>query len=282
MDVYFATSMRAEEDFYAINRFTKEIFKTSEIDWIDKVSFFDPTQSYHDDRIAKGIVEGLMLRRAAATVFLAQETDTLGKASELASTLAQGKLVIAYVSRIDDVAEAAQQIRLDLEATVNDIPDLEDVEGALSSRLNDQMLKNFPEEYVESPFIGGISAGAEFDEAIQLFAEWLADHYDSRARTYQHKHPLGVQVDISSGVPNGILVVRSAETCRELLAEALLHQLEFRIEAREGPADEPRADLEAPLDLDRLLREERSASVHRVVVGDSLISNAYWNWYGSD
>jgi hypothetical protein len=50
-----------------------------------------PTQAYCSDRIDKGIAEALMLKRAQCTIYLAQESDTLGKDSELASTLAQGK-----------------------------------------------------------------------------------------------------------------------------------------------------------------------------------------------
>ena len=38
-----------------------------------------------------------MLKRARCTLYLAQESDTLGEDSELASTLAQGKPVIAFV-----------------------------------------------------------------------------------------------------------------------------------------------------------------------------------------
>ena len=45
----------------------------------------------------EGLAEALMLRRAACTIYFAQENDTLGKDSELASTLAQGKPVIAFV-----------------------------------------------------------------------------------------------------------------------------------------------------------------------------------------
>ena len=59
--------------------------------------FFDPTQSYMSNRVNKGLVESLMLKRAKCTVYSVQDTDTLGKDSELAATLAQGKPVIAYV-----------------------------------------------------------------------------------------------------------------------------------------------------------------------------------------
>ena len=58
----------------------------------------DAVLKYCEDRIDKGLSEALMLKRAKCTLFLAQESDTLGKDSELASTLAQGKPVIAYVN----------------------------------------------------------------------------------------------------------------------------------------------------------------------------------------
>ena len=38
-----------------------------------------------------------MLRRASVTIYMTQDIDTLGKDSELAATLAQGNIVIAYV-----------------------------------------------------------------------------------------------------------------------------------------------------------------------------------------
>ena len=49
----------------------------------------------------KGLIESLMLKRAACTVYSVRDTDTLGKDSELAATLAQGKPVIAYAPSID-------------------------------------------------------------------------------------------------------------------------------------------------------------------------------------
>ena len=66
-----------------------------------KLRYFDPTQSLCENRIDKGLVEGLMLKRASCTIYMAQEIDTMGKDSELAATLAQRKPVIAYVPYID-------------------------------------------------------------------------------------------------------------------------------------------------------------------------------------
>src|ERR1017187_8527142 len=56
-------------------------------------------------RFLSQVQRALMLKRAQCTLYLAQESDTLGKDSELASTLAQGKPVIAYVPRIDQSNE---------------------------------------------------------------------------------------------------------------------------------------------------------------------------------
>src|SRR6202035_3394250 len=75
-----------------------------------KLRYFDPTQSQCSYRIDKGLVEALMLKRARCTVYMVQESDTMGKDSELASTLAQGKPVIAYVPRIEDVEGHAAKL----------------------------------------------------------------------------------------------------------------------------------------------------------------------------
>jgi hypothetical protein len=72
------------------------------------IRYFDPTQSYTGSRIDKGLVESLMLKRAKCTVYSVQDTDTLGKDSELAATLAQGKPVIAYVPSITESERASE------------------------------------------------------------------------------------------------------------------------------------------------------------------------------
>ena len=43
-----------------------------------------------------------MVKRAKCTIYLVQENDTLGKDSELAATLAQGKSVIAFVPQLEN------------------------------------------------------------------------------------------------------------------------------------------------------------------------------------
>jgi len=98
LDVYVATSMRDKEDFRAQHEFTMKLFSDPQVEPL-RLRYFDPTLSYVDDRITKGLIEMLMLRRAAVTIYVAGATDTLGKDSELAATLAQGKPVIVYVPK---------------------------------------------------------------------------------------------------------------------------------------------------------------------------------------
>ena len=111
MDVYFATSMRKAWEFADLYDFISGLMNRPEIRDLN-VRYFDPTQSYTGNRVDKGLVESLMLKRAKCTVYSVQDTDTLGKDSELAATLAQGKPVIAYVpakSETDRTAELFEE-----------------------------------------------------------------------------------------------------------------------------------------------------------------------------
>ncbi|MGA8145082.1 MAG: hypothetical protein WB987_14440, partial [Candidatus Acidiferrales bacterium] len=100
MDVYVATSMRKQWEFEDVSDFVKNLFSDARLEKLN-LRYFDPTQSDCASRIDKGLVEALMLKRASCTVYLVQESDTLGKDSELASTLAQGKPVIAFVPSLE-------------------------------------------------------------------------------------------------------------------------------------------------------------------------------------
>jgi hypothetical protein len=93
-------------------------------------------------------------------------------------------------------------------------------------------------------------------------------HYDGRADTLTENHPLGIQVNLNTGVANGVLVVRNVEQCARLVRAVLLRELEFDIEDRlEG-------------DLKYLyLRERISGCIFRVVTGDRMLTNAFWNFY---
>ena len=100
IDVYVATSMRRKIDFWNIANFTKEVFGSDYLKDLN-LRYFDPTQAYCKNRVDKGLVEALMLKRAKCTIYMAGESESLGKDSELAATLAQGKPVIAFVPTLE-------------------------------------------------------------------------------------------------------------------------------------------------------------------------------------
>ena len=99
LDVYLATSMRSEADFVSVNRFVQALFRHDDVRPL-KLRYFNPTQSWIDDRVAKGLVEALMLRRSQLTIYMAQKEDTFGKDSEASVALGQGKPVIVYVPKL--------------------------------------------------------------------------------------------------------------------------------------------------------------------------------------
>jgi len=96
LDVYVATSMREDADFQDQGKFIRDVFGNPAIRDL-RLRYFDPTLPFDEDRIQKGLIECLMLRRARVTIYNAGAEDTMGKDSELAATLAQGKPVIVYV-----------------------------------------------------------------------------------------------------------------------------------------------------------------------------------------
>lgn len=104
---------------------------------------------------------------------------------------------------------------------------------------------------------------------MDLLFEKAQAMYDRRAATLIHSHPLGLQVNLATGVANGVLVVRNVEDCALLLRNIMLNSLEFDIE------EQPREGSHPTL----LLRERISKCVFRVVTGDRLLTNSFWNFY---
>ena len=264
MDVYVATSMRERHEYQAVNRVIREVFKDPQLKDL-KLRWFDPTQAYCEDRIDKGLAEALMLKRAACTLYLAQESDTLGKDSELASTLAQGKIVIAYIPIVSKGEQEAYVKRL-LDMLAEGSPESDERELVI------RQLRVFsPEaawtdtevnEWVANPQAMGLGAAkGKLGEAIRA-------HYDKRADTLKNSHPRGIQVNLETGVANGVLVARTTAECADLIRRILTWTLEFRI--CEKMVGDSRYSL---------LREKSTDSVFRVVTGDRFLTNAFWNFY---
>jgi hypothetical protein len=264
LDVYIATSMRDPHEFWLVSGFVEKLFASPSLVPL-KLRWFDPTQCYCDNRIDKGLVEGLMLKRAKCTVYLAQESDTLGKDSELASTLAQGKPVIAYVPKLGPYEDFKKEaVRL-----VSELYPGKDLKTLLAKYLpvffprgawEDQQIRN----WLDDP------RQVDPETLFLLTYERAKAMYDDRAKKLKEVHPLGLQVHLETGVANGVLVARTVEECAQLLHGIMLCDLQFEIE-------EPTSEM--PLTL---LREKATKSVFRVVTEDELLTNTYWNFYRED
>jgi hypothetical protein len=219
----------------------------------------DPKETY-TNRIDKGLVEGLMLKRAKCTIYLAGETETLGKDSELAATLAQGKTVIAYVPSLDDFEKFKTEFVQKVFTEV--YPDEKPVEvalrflqhvwpdGAWKSEKVRKWLQSRNHELV--------------DEVVEEVYDRAKALYDRRAQMLKEIHPLGLQVHLETGVANGVLVARTVPECAKLLKRVVLRNLEFRLEERDGVY---------------AVIETSTSSIYRVVTGDSHLTNSYWNFY---
>jgi hypothetical protein len=256
--------MRERHEFFLVARFIAELFHRPEIEAL-KLRWFDPTQAYCSDRIDKGLVEGLMVKRAKCTIYHVQEADTLGKDSELAATLAQGKPVIAYVPRLKD-PEGFKREALALGSYLYPGQAPEDLVRTLL------LPRYYPEGAWTDPKVQDWVVGRrplDVDEAMDLLFTRAQQMYDRRAETLIRSHPLGLQVNLDTGVANGVLVVRTVDDCARLLRKIMLNTLEFDIEEQvkdDGPAL-------------LLLREQISGCVFRVVTGDKLLTNSFWNFY---
>ncbi len=309
MDVYFATSMRQIWDFKETFRFVREVLaKLSDL----RLRAFDPTQSHMDGVIEKGLVEALMLKRARCTVYLVQESDTLGKDSELAATLAQGKPVIAFIRSLSgqqlvEYSESLRQqpvsyfLRRSYTLLSEDFFGKPAICDAISKKLEDlgitcntkeveekaaTLLKTVKEIRSEQTyaFLGGEKAEGvlrasffgKMPDAHKLMAACDAVAFDRRARTITSQHPLAMQVHLESGVGNGVLVVRDADQCARLLRGMLTNDMQFSIEPKEETIHGEKVR------RGTILKEVISQSTFRYVTLHPLLSNAFWNFYLRD
>jgi hypothetical protein len=273
VDVYVATSMRNQWEYEEVFDFAQQLFGRPALEQL-KLRYFDPTQSKCRTPRDKGLLEGLMLRRAGCTIYMAQEADTLGKDSELASTLAQGKPVIVYVPMIDSDEYATRvaerpllyaKIRLhNLQAS--EIVD--QVEGL--PELADTFLNDFKRHRTNQPFeLWTEKDNTAFKETCGYWpelcgkiaeAERLA--FEKRALVLQKHHPLAIQLNLETGVANGVMVVRNIDECAELLKSILTNRATFNIQAETGG---------------HVLVEQRSGSVFRAVTDNEKLTNSFWN-----
>ncbi|MDP1662822.1 MAG: hypothetical protein Q8L55_12985 [Phycisphaerales bacterium] len=188
----------------------------------------------------------------------------MGKDSELASTLAQGKTVIAFVP---EVKEGDEKFTKWLLSTAEKLYPKESIEKLILQQLHvfasDLAWKDpLVREWARDP------QTMDRQQAMKLLSAKIKAHYDKRASTLKDIHPLGIQVNLNTGVANGVLVVRSASECARLIRRVLLNEMEFTI-ARENANG---------WEYTKLV-EAISGCTYRVVSGDPVLTNAFWNFY---
>jgi|ERR1044071_6548561 transcriptional regulator with XRE-family HTH domain len=310
MDVYVATSMRSDADFISVNQFVRSLFAHEKIKPL-KLRYFNPTQSWIDDRIAKGLVEAIMLRRASVTIYMAQKNDTFGKDCEASVSLGQGKPVIVYVPKlilpngIEDTEALFKKNRDELLALLQrqereEIDDTVDNQAVISKILAARLQKCTDEElshlaashwadfdlYNEADRIANEGNKASYrhwlDNSIngkpvseQLLEGFRADlvgifvatavRFENRAKLFREMHPLAFQVILSSGVLNGILVVRSVEQCATVLNSLTHNNLELELQRDER---------------NYKLIEKITGSTIRVISRHRLLRHAFQAFYG--
>jgi hypothetical protein len=191
------------------------------------------------------------------TVYCSQTTETLGKDSELAVTLAMGKPVIVYAPRIqgnEGEYRALCQRAATLHASVFGSSVEEYYRGKLIERhakaLGDDLrrLGEWPKEQLEDRLV-------ELDDAL----------FERKAAVLRDIHPLGIQVELNTGVANGVLVARTLTDCALLLRDILTNTMQFTTEH----------------DADGTLRlvERRTGCTFRLMISDVTITNSFWNFY---
>jgi hypothetical protein len=214
----------------------------------------------------------------------------MGKDSELASTLAQGKPVIAYVPRYrwEDYAGKIRDYPLSFfkkrllvllaEGLFDDAEVRRKLEGVNAgyAELVDGFLEKLTVYRREQPFSLWRDRDADFKKAnAEEFAEICrvlavaeCQNFERRAALFSGRHPLAMQVNLDTGVANGVMVARTPGQCAEVLWRLLTNRLEFVI--RHDAAGFT------------VLEESKTRSAFRVVTDDVKLSNSFWNLYSSD
>jgi len=293
MDVYIATSMRHKWEFEETFNFIGKVFSKRYLRQLN-LRHFDPTQSKCSNPRDKGLIEGLMLKRALCTIYMAQESDTMGKDSELAATLAQSTPVIAYVPKyesdadIDAYSKKIEKYPLDFfkkrllilrAEEVFDDPECGEKLRAYDPNFTiekvDAFLKKLDDYRALQPFSLWFEKDDRefkrndlFSNICRVLAIAESYNFERRAQLLKERHPLSMQVDLQSGVANGVLVVRNHKECSELLYRILTNSMEFII-SHEGKPEKGYT----------ILKEKISMSPFRVVTDYERLTNSFWNLF---
>jgi hypothetical protein len=242
LDIYFATSMRKALDFVTNATFIEEV-----INILKKESFnllyFDPTQSFLDDRIQKGLIESIMIKRCKIIVYNAQEQETFGKDAEAGIGLAHQKPVIIYVPRMFCDTEELREFFLILDTVGYEkeplgkalkdagyldekkyytfiAPEIEKIEVIKDILIRSAKLNGLFDKITEDNLKGELVAkGYEPADIPNLKVSALDKMlgFETRALLFKDLHPLSFQISPLDGIARGVFVTRTAKETVELI-----------------------------------------------------------------
>lgn len=144
----------------------------------------------------------------------------------------------------------------------NKLPDVQDLSEQFSKAMDDfdPLFSLIPDEHDAFK-----RANPWIDDFIKMFVFAESVNFDKRAATLAKYHPLGVQIDMTSGTANGVLVVRELGQCTHLLEALLLNAMTFKIIEEK--------------DFGTCVIDTISGSRFRVVTNDPILTASFWNFF---
>jgi hypothetical protein len=309
VDVYVATSMRQRWEFEDTNEIIRSLASHRALKGLH-IRWFDPTQSYENVVLDKGLLEGLMLNRVRCTVYLAQETETLGKDSELAATLAQGKPVIAFIPQIREsnlrsfskklkarpleyfhqrllvlkaerffdtsssLVEASRRYGLlRKKKKANSVEVLKAESERIREKLSEYLAHKVFQVIGDEEKRFRLKNAGLIEDTATLLAACESVSADDRAHSISRLHPLAMQLNLSTGVANGVLIARTIDQCAALIRALLVNDLHIRIEElKERTKD--KEELRATIAVEQITNSQ-----FRVVTANPTLTNSFWSFY---
>jgi len=147
----------------------------------------------------------------------------------------------------------------------------------------EKLIQNFLDKYDEyrqiQPFTLWKKKEIEFKQNYQHFkiickilGKIESYYFNKRATLLRERHPLSMQVDLETGVANGVLIVRTIEDCAKLLHNILMNKMTFTIKDIEY-----KNDVLNTIDKCTILEENISKSPFRVITAHEKLTNSFWN-----
>lgn len=104
----------------------------------------------------------------------------------------------------------------------------------------------------------------KFEKFCLIVSSAECYNYEKRAKILMGLHPLCMQVNLESGVTNGVLVVRNPNDCARLLYNLLTNRMDLTMKKVNGC---------------NILEEQISHCAYRVITENEKLTNCFWNYF---